>query len=111
MFEHLVYASLLAKKNLSKSQFYIILCYPPDPIARVNGFYGQGAGPIWLANVGCNGRENSLFECYADGRTQTATHVTDAGVKCFPKGLPVQKYSISHRREKLYNKTFFCLPL
>ena len=68
----------------------------PDPIARVNGYYGQGSGKIWLANVGCTGNENSLFECYADGRTETATHSTDAGVQCFPKGLlDPAKYSLS----------------
>ena len=61
-------------------------CSFTDPIARINAYYGRGNGPIWMDGVGCNGREDSLFKCWTNGRTVGVTHATDAGVKCFPKG-------------------------
>lgn len=66
----------------------LLYCSFTDPIARINAYYGRGNGPIWMDGVGCNGREDSLFKCWANGRTAGVTHATDAGVKCFPKGKP-----------------------
>lgn len=44
-------------------------------------FYGQGTGPIFLDEVGCQGDELSLLAC-PNRRVSDCTHSEDAGVRC-----------------------------
>ena len=46
--------------------------------------FGQGTGNIWLDNVRCTGRENSLSSCYHRGwgRLLSCSHREDVGVHC-----------------------------
>ena len=55
--------------------------------------YSQGSGPIFLDNVGCNGGESRLVDCFFDNHTTDCSHVEDAGVKCQRK---YNKFMSSH---------------
>ena len=50
--------------------------------------YGQGEGPIWLSDVQCDGREQSLKDCPSKGPGQIegCSHANDAGVQCLRTG-------------------------
>ena len=56
-------------------------------VRRTNAYYGAGTGPIYMDNVGCNGRESSLFDCSLDANAAEDNHNEDAGVFCWPKGV------------------------
>ncbi|XP_006834582.1 PREDICTED: macrophage scavenger receptor types I and II-like [Chrysochloris asiatica] len=46
-------------------------------------YFGQGAGPIWLNEVYCFGREASIEECkIKQWGVRTCSHTEDAGVTC-----------------------------
>ena len=50
-----------------------------------NAFYGQGSGPVLLANMGCTGEENELIRCSHPGWYEVpsfCSHSRDAGVMC-----------------------------
>lgn len=50
---------------------------------RYASFYGKGLGPIFLAEIKCDGSELSLLDC--NRNTYSAlqcTHSEDAGIKC-----------------------------
>ena len=51
--------------------------------AYSRAYYGQGSGPIWLDDLGCNGREARLSECinYRIG-PNNCQHSEDASVAC-----------------------------
>ena len=52
-----------------------------------NGEFGQGIGPIWLANVQCVGNEISITQCNHRGwGVVNCRHYQDAGVVCRPSG-------------------------
>ena len=53
--------------------------------ARTGSFsFGQGSGPIWLANVDCTGSESALYNCdhRGWGVVGSCDHSQDAGVIC-----------------------------
>ena len=55
------------------------------PAVGALGFaaFGRGSGPIWYANVNCNGREANLAQCAHGGLgVDTCYHSEDAGVIC-----------------------------
>ena len=57
------------------------------PVLR--GGYGQGADPIWLDNLRCNGRQNRLVDCPRNALgIHNCVHSEDAGVICAPLFIP-----------------------
>ena len=52
-------------------------------VARLNGKFGQGIGPIFLDDVRCSGNESRLLDCPHRGVEVTnCGHHQDAGVEC-----------------------------
>ncbi|XP_068026523.1 deleted in malignant brain tumors 1 protein-like [Melanerpes formicivorus] len=50
--------------------------------------FGQGQGPIWLAEVRCNGSEAGLAQCRAQGwGHHSCSHQDDASVVCSGSGI------------------------
>ena len=50
-----------------------------------NAIFGEGIGSIFLDNLMCNGSENTLIECLANGNDvglHNCDHSEDAGVRC-----------------------------
>ena len=44
--------------------------------------FGQGTGPIHIANVGCTGQETRLLDCIYFTSTVDCSHILDVGVRC-----------------------------
>lgn len=63
---------------------------------RASTIFGQGSGPIFLANIRCSGSEMSLLDC---PRTVfvgiECTHSRDVGVKCQRKNVVMYDYGLS----------------
>ena len=54
-----------------------------DSLAAIRALYGEGEGPIFLDNVGCEGDEVSLLACSAQELgMNNCNHGEDAGVLC-----------------------------
>ena len=58
-----------------------------DPRLREYASYGQGNGPIHMANVGCTGEEESIFGCRYVGADShyNCEHYDDVDLKCAGK--------------------------
>ena len=53
-----------------------------DAVAFSSAHFGAGAGPIYLDNVDCTGRESNLLECSHSSFVTCSSHSEDAGVRC-----------------------------
>ncbi|XP_018303194.1 uncharacterized protein [Mycetomoellerius zeteki] len=67
----------------------VVICrslgYGGIAIAKKNGFFGPGQGPIWLDEVFCHGNESQLYRCEHNHWGQhNCDHNEDAGVICSP---------------------------
>ena len=51
---------------------------------RVNAFYGQGSGQIWIDQLNCTGTELTIENCphNGKGRNIDCNNGEDAGVEC-----------------------------
>ena len=58
-----------------------VLCSYQEVLAFSAAYFGQGAGPILLHNVHCNGSESSLLDCNYLNQSTCANNA-DAGVRC-----------------------------
>ncbi|KFP90851.1 Deleted in malignant brain tumors 1 protein, partial [Apaloderma vittatum] len=56
--------------------------------APISARFGWGAGPIWLDDVNCNGRETAFFDCHAKKwGIHNCHHGEDASVVCAGESL------------------------
>ena len=53
-----------------------------DSLAFSNAHFGSGSGSIFLDNVGCDGSENNLLDCYYAAGSGCGGHTEDVGVRC-----------------------------
>ncbi|XP_017796224.1 PREDICTED: uncharacterized protein LOC108577555 [Habropoda laboriosa] len=61
------------------------LGYGGRAVAKKDGFFGPGEGPIWLDEVFCYGNETQLYRCEHNHWGQhNCNHDEDAGVICTP---------------------------
>ena len=67
-----------------------------SPLARVNGAFGEGVGPIFLNQLNCDGSELDLLECDRQSflGLVDCTHARDAGVVCPGKFNRLDKLDI-----------------
>ncbi|XP_072176515.1 scavenger receptor cysteine-rich domain-containing protein DMBT1-like [Diadema setosum] len=55
-----------------------------DGVAQSQQYFGWGTGPIYLDDVGCNGYEDSIFDCPHNGiGNHDCGHYEDIGVRCY----------------------------
>ena len=53
-----------------------------DSVAFTTPIFGQGPGPMYLSQVGCNGAEAKLINCPSSSIHYTCHNGRDAGVRC-----------------------------
>ncbi|XP_074506604.1 scavenger receptor cysteine-rich domain-containing group B protein-like [Sebastes fasciatus] len=72
-----------------------------------NAYFGQGTGPIWLADLHCTGNEASLTHCQHPGfANHYCHHAEDAGVICtapYPAVRLVNSNSSCSGRVEIYH--------
>ncbi|KAG7212821.1 hypothetical protein KM043_002178 [Ampulex compressa] len=69
------------------------LGYGGKAIAKKDGFFGAGQGPIWLDEVSCHGNESQLYRCeHNDWGQHNCDHNEDAGVICTPGNVNDSKH-------------------
>lgn len=52
---------------------------------RIDAFFGEGSGMIWLDNVNCTGFETSISQCRSNGwGVHNCEHSEDVGIICSP---------------------------
>ena len=75
-----------------------------DPRLREYASYGQGNGPIHMANVGCTGEEESIFGCPYEGADShdDCQHYDDASLRCAGKFIS-QVETKNTKTHKLYD--------
>ena len=57
---------------------------------KIAGYYGAGAGPVWLSSVSCSGSEATLESCsHGSWGAQICSHEEDAGVVCGTSSTPI----------------------
>ena len=73
------------------------LGYPYAESTHSRAYFGMGAGPIWLDNLGCHSEASSIMDCRHNGwGVHNCKHKEDAGVCCYrvqppkPLSLPVR---------------------
>ncbi|KAF7657056.1 hypothetical protein LDENG_00032330, partial [Lucifuga dentata] len=67
-----------------------------------NAQFGQGSGPIWLANVGCFRNEPSITDCQHQGfGVHNCVHSEDAGVRCEFQSPPLLASELICDRDQL----------
>ncbi|XP_041035294.1 scavenger receptor cysteine-rich type 1 protein M130-like, partial [Carcharodon carcharias] len=75
--------------------------------ATVSGWFGPGAGPIWLHNLKCTANDSVLWECPAGPRAQSdCNHKEDAGVICSEFRLAAGFNNCSGRVDILFSGTW-----
>ena len=61
---------------------------PSGAIAVSDGRFGEGADPIWLDNVNCNGLERNIDSCrHNSWGSNDCDHSEDVGVICRGKSV------------------------
>ena len=74
----------------------------PTVVAVANGsHFGNGSGPIWMSNVGCNGSERNLTDC--SWSANSCSHKQDAGVTCARVRL-MGGQALNEGRVEVYHK-------
>ena len=63
-------------------------------VSYTNAHFGQGTGPIQIDNVGCDGPESVLVQCY-HLTIDDCVHAEDAGVRCGPPGNMIKNVLMS----------------
>ena len=69
-------------------------------LAFSTAYFGQGAGPIILDNVHCNGSESSIMDCNHHYNQSNCAHNADAGVRCQGDRIATMiyiNYQINHQ--------------
>ena len=63
--------------------FHYLLLYSGVSIGVSQAYFGAGSGQIWLRDVGCDGTEASIYNCFTVwGDGGWCKHSEDAGVIC-----------------------------
>ena len=61
--------------------------YAIGALIYINGYFGQGFGPVLFIYVSCNGNEFSLDQCGFSSNPYDSSHSTDVGVKCLERSI------------------------
>ena len=83
----------------------IIIFSYSNGVPKGEAHYGEGSGLILLDDLGCEGDESSLEECYHAGWVNhKCSHDKDAGVKCCKYAKSASSYSNSKLKSSSFSK-------